>query len=220
MKKIFVILILALFTTFTTFSQDRMIRGVVNTLDSIPLIGVEITIQSTKQVVKTDSLGNFLAACNNTDKLKLKATGFYNQTVKVEENVKIVAINMKLKSGEKQLDYAIGYGYISEKDRTTAVSSQGIKKTDYSRYSNVYEIVRDMGGQIQNGQIVLRGARSFQGSSAALIVVDGSPVDSDYLSTLRPSDVKRIDILKDASSSIYGSRGANGVVQIETVSGK
>lgn len=220
MKKILIVVILALFSNLINYAQDRMVQGVVNTLDSIPLIGVEITIQSTKQVIRTDSLGNFLAACDNKDKLKLKATGFYNQNVKIDENVKIVAINMKLKPGEKQLDYAIGYGYISEKDRTTAVSTHGMKKTDYSKYNNVFEIITGMGGQIQNGEIVLRGAKSFQGSSGALIVVDGSPVDYNYLSTLRPIDIKRVDIMRDGASSVYGTRGANGVVQIETLKGK
>lgn len=220
MKKILILVILALFSNLINYAQDRMVQGVVHTLDSIPLIGVEITIQSSKQVVKTDSVGNFMAACNKKDKLKLKATGFYNQNVKIDSNVKVVAINMKLKPGEKQLDYAIGYGYISEKDRTTAVSSFGMKTIDYSKYNSVYDIVRTMGAQVQNGEVVLRGDKSFQGSSAALIVIDGSPVDYSYLNTLRPIDIKRIDILKDGASSIYGSRGANGVVQIETLKGK
>ena len=220
MKNILGLTLILLLSAISGYAQDRMIRGFVHALDSIPLIGVEITIQSTKQIVRTDSVGNFMAACNKKDKLKLKANGFYTQKVKIEENVKVVGINMKLKPGEEQRNYAIGYGYVSEKDNTGSVSTVGIKKSDYSKYNNVYEIVRNMGGQIRNGEVVLRGAKSFQGSSAALIVVDGSPVDYDYLGTLRPIDIKRVDIMRDASSSVYGSRGANGVVQIETIKGK
>jgi len=211
---------MAFFSTFIIQAQNHVIHGLVNTLDSIPLIGVEIKIKSTKQIVLTDSLGRFTAVCNNQDKLKLKANGFYTENVNISDKIKIVAINMKLKPGEKQRDYAIGYGYVSAQDKTTPGSNMDIKKSDYSRYNNVYEIITVMGAQVQNGEILLRGNKSFQGSSGALIVVDDVISDYDYLRSLRPIDIKRIDILQDPASSVYGSRGANGVVLIETLKGK
>lgn len=220
MKKISLLVLLIVFATLIIQAQDRVIHGIVNTLDSIPLIGVEIKIKSTKQTVRTDSMGNFTAVCNKNDKLTLKAKGFYNQEVKITEKVKIVAVNMKLKPGEKERISAIGYGYVADIDKTGSVSNREVKKSDYSKYDNVFEIIRDMGAEVKNGEIVLRGSRSFQGSSAALIVIDGTIADYDYLRTLRPIEIKRIDILKDASSSVYGSRGANGVVLIETLKGK
>ena len=219
MKKIPVLLMLV-FTSVIIQAQERVIHGIVNTLDSIPLIGVEIKVQSTKQIVLTDSLGRFSAACNKEDKLKLKANGFYTENVKVTEKVRIVAINMKLKPGAKPQNYAIGYGYVSEQDKTTPGSKMNIKESDYSKYNNVYEIIRTMGAQVVNGDIILRGDKSFQSSSAALIVVDGVIADYDFLRTLRPVDIKSIDILQDPASAVYGSRGANGVVQIETIKGK
>jgi TonB-dependent SusC/RagA subfamily outer membrane receptor len=219
MKKIPVLLMLV-FTSVIIQAQERVIHGIVNTLDSIPLIGVEIKVQSTKQIVLTDSLGRFSAACNKEDKLKLKANGFYTENVKVTEKARIVAINMKLKPGAKPQNYAIGYGYVSEQDKTTPGSKMNIKESDYSKYNNVYEIIRTMGAQVVNGDIILRGDKSFQSSSAALIVVDGVIADYDYLRTLRPVDIKSIDILQDPASAVYGSRGANGVVQIETIKGK
>jgi len=220
MKKFKLLLLMAFFSTFIIQAQNHVIHGLVNTLDSIPLIGVEIKIKSTKQIVLTDSLGRFTAVCNNQDKLKLKANGFYTENVNISDKIKIVAINMKLKPGEKQRDYAIGYGYVSAQDKTTPGSNMDIKKSDYSRYNNVYEIITVMGAQVQNGEILLRGNKSFQGSSGALIVVDDVISDYDYLRSLRPIDIKRIDILQDPASSVYGSRGANGVVLIETLKGK
>lgn len=220
MKKFKLLLLMAFFSTFIIHAQNHVIHGLVNTLDSIPLIGVEIKIKSTKQIVLTDSLGRFTAVCNNQDKLKLKANGFYTENVNISDKIKIVAINMKLKPGEKQRDYAIGYGYVSAQDKTTPGSNMDIKKSDYSRYNNVYEILTVMGAQVQNGEILLRGNKSFQSSSGALIVVDDVISDYDYLRSLRPIDIKRIDILQDPASSVYGSRGANGVVLIETLKGK
>lgn len=220
MKRILALFITVFFSIIVVDAQERVIHGVVNTLDSIPLIGVEIKVQSTKQTVFSDSLGKFTVACNKEDKLKIKANGFYTENININEKVKIVAINMRLKPGVKQQNYAIGYGYVSAEDKATPGSKMEIKQSDYTKYSNVYDILRVMGAQVVNGDIILRGNKSFQSSSAALIVVDGVITDYDYLSAMRPVDIKRIDILQDPASSVYGSRGSNGVVQIETIKGK
>jgi len=69
--------------------------------------------------------------------------------------------------------------------------------------------------------IRIRGVGSLNGDSAPLIVVDGLPVDSDFLGNLDMNEVESFDVLKDAASAaIYGSRGANGVVIITTKQGK
>jgi TonB-dependent SusC/RagA subfamily outer membrane receptor len=73
--------------------------------------------------------------------------------------------------------------------------------------------------QIVNGEIIIRGKNSLNSSSAALIVVDGVPSDYNVLNSIPPVQVKSINVIKDGSSAIYGSRGANGVVLIETKKG-
>jgi TonB-dependent SusC/RagA subfamily outer membrane receptor len=183
------------------------------------LIGVRVTVKSTSHTVLTDSLGEFRVICKDNDKLKLKADGFYDQKVKISKNIQLVAVNLKLKPGEKQREYAIGYGYVYDEDRTNAMSDLDDEDTDFTKYDNVYEIIRSMGVQVRNGEVIIRGTTSFQGSSAALIVVDDVIVDGDYLQNLSPRQVKSIDIIKDGSSAVYGSRGANGVVIIKTKKG-
>jgi len=79
---------------------------------------------------------------------------------------------------------------------------------------------RFAGVQIMNDIIIIRGLNSVSSSNGALIVVDGQIVDNSALNNLPPSDIKNINIIKDGSSAIYGSRGANGVVIIETKKGK
>jgi TonB-dependent SusC/RagA subfamily outer membrane receptor len=220
MKKIYIILFFILVSGFL-FAQDHVIHGVVHTLGNVPLIGAKIKVKSSKQTFLTDSLGNFVILCKPKDKLKVIARGFYTQNVKVKENVKVLAVNLKLQPGEKQRKYAIGYGYVSDEDRTTSVS--GINTTDASfiKYSNMFDLIRDQipGAQVTNGEIVIRGNKSFQGSSAALIVVDGLIVDNEYLNNLSPIEVRSVDAIKDGSAAIYGSRGANGVILIETKKG-
>ena len=216
------IVIVSLIFVHNLNAQERVIHGTVTTLDSIPLIGATIKVKSTRQEVRTDSLGYFSVGCNETDKLKVLAHGFYNQNVKLTDKVKFVAINLKLKPGEKSRELAIGYGYVSDADNLNAISSLTKDDVDFSRYDNIYDLIRGRfsGVQVDNGEIIIRGgANTFQGSSAALVVIDGVTSNASDLRTIKPFNVKSINVIKDGSSAIYGSRGANGVLIIETKSG-
>ncbi len=224
MKKLFfsiaVFLIVILITT-TGYSQERMLRGQVFTFDSIPLINAQIKIKSTKQVVNSDTTGRFSVLCNADDILYVSARGFYKQKVKLEDKTKLAIINLKLKPGEKSKEIAVGYGYVKDQDKLNAAVSLSNDEMDFSKYRNLYEVIsgRFPGVQIANDQIIIRGEHSINGSSAALIIVDGMPSDNSILSTLPPIQVKSINIVKDGSASIYGAQSANGVILIETRKG-
>ena len=222
-KKVCLILItlFALLFTFSINAQEKIVHGVITTFDSIPLIGAKIQVKSTKQIVLSDTLGHFSVACNTDDKLKVTAMGFFSQKVKLTENIKLVAINLKLKSGEKNREYAVGYGHVTDKDKLNAVANLNNNDVDFSTYSNMYELIRGRFAsvQIMNGDIIIRGVNSINSSSAALIILDGVPNNSSVLNSISPVNVKSISIIKDGSSAIYGSRGSNGVVIIETKRG-
>jgi TonB-dependent SusC/RagA subfamily outer membrane receptor len=224
MKKIVVISILffvSIFISQTGFTQERVLQGRVFTFDSIPLIGASVEVKSTKQVVKTDSLGQFSVTCNAEDVLKVSARGFNTEKFKLENKVRIAIINLKLKPGEKSREYAIGYGHVKDVDKLNAVSNLNNKDVDFSMYSNMFELIRGRfaGVQVVNGEIIIRGINSINSSSAALIVVDGVPTSSSVLNSIPPVQVKSVNVIKDGSAAIYGSRGANGVVLIETKKG-
>jgi TonB-dependent SusC/RagA subfamily outer membrane receptor len=222
-RKIFIpfILIAAVCISFFSTAQDRVIHGVVTTFDSIPLIDAEIQVRSTKQTVLTDTLGRFSIAVNPKERLKVSASGFFDQKVKLEEKTRYVAVNLKLKPGDKNREYAIGYGHVSDRDKLNALASLNSNDIDFSQYSNVYELIkgRFAGVQVVNGEIIIRGINSINSSSAALIIVDGVPVDGSALNSIPPVQIKSVNVIKDGSSAIYGSRGANGVVLIETKRG-
>lgn len=224
MKKISVIYLLIFcffIVTQTGSAQERVLQGRVFTFDSIPLIGASVQVKSTKQVVKTDTLGQFSVACNPEDVLKVSARGFSTEKFKLESKVRIAIINLKLRPGEKSREYAIGYGHVKDANKLNAVSNLSNKDVDFSMYSNMYELIRGRfaGVQIVNGEIIIRGVNSINSSSAALIVVDGVPASSSVLNSIPPFQVKSINVLKDGSAAIYGSRGSNGVVLIETKKG-
>jgi TonB-dependent SusC/RagA subfamily outer membrane receptor len=202
-------------------AQERVISGRVFTFDSIPLVDAKVQVKSTKQVVATDTFGNFYVSCNPEDVLKVSARGFSSEKVKIGPKIKVVVINLKLKPGDKNREIAIGYGHVKEVDKLNAVANLNSGDMDFSQYSNMYELIRGRfaGVQISNGEIIIRGQNSINSSSAALIVVDGVPSDNSVLNSIPPVQVKSINIIKDGSSAIYGSRGANGVVLIETKKG-
>lgn len=114
----------------------------------------------------------------------------------------------------------VGYGYTKKRSLTTSVSSVKAKNTETDGYSHVAEYlqgrvpglsVRKVGGSYK---FIIRGINSINSSTDPLLIVDGCAVDDiDYLN---PKDIKSVEVLKDASASIYGSRGACGVILITT----
>ncbi|WP_319501426.1 TonB-dependent receptor plug domain-containing protein [uncultured Draconibacterium sp.] len=224
MKTRISLVFLALFclVTMNSIAQERFVLGIVTTFDSITIFGADVMVKSSKEIVKTDSLGQFKVKVDGKDKLKISAKGFITQNVKLEEKIKLVAVNLKLKAGEKAREYAIGYGYVKDGERLNALAQMTSDDVDFSQYTNMYDLMRGRfaGVQVQsNGDIIIRGVNSINLSSAALIIVDGVQVDGSVMSTLVPSQVRSINIIKDGSAAIYGARGANGVVVIETKTG-
>lgn len=217
------LLVLICLFSFNSYSQKHYAKGVVTTFDSLALAGADIKVKSTKEVIKTDSLGRFEVEIEPNDKLKVTAKGFSAQSVKVKDSNKELHINLQLKTGEKAKEYAIGYGYVKDRNKLDAMEQLTNNDDDFSNYTDMYNLIngRFSGVQVNsNGEIYIRGINSMNMSSAALIVVDGITVDKSIMRDILPADVKSINILKGPSAAIYGARGANGVVIIETKKGK
>jgi len=93
------------------------------------------------------------------------------------------------------------------------------ENNEFCSYTNIYDLLSQVSGvSVSNNAVYIRGgANSLNLSSEVLYVVDGNI--NSTISWLDPCDVVSVDVLKDGSSAIYGSRGANGVVVIKTKSG-
>lgn len=112
----------------------------------------------------------------------------------------------------------VGYGYVKKKNLTSSVSK--VSMDQVGSYTNIGEYLagRVPGLVVQKKgsgyKYTIRGATSIYASTDPLFIVDGVEVmDIDYLN---PSDVKSVEVLKDSSASIYGTRGACGVIIITT----
>jgi TonB-dependent SusC/RagA subfamily outer membrane receptor len=108
----------------------------------------------------------------------------------------------------------IGYGTVKRKDLLTPVGKVDARKDRYAGYSNIYDMLRGevAGVQVSGNSIRIQGASSLMLSTEPLFVVDGSIVSS--IADIPPHQVSSVEVLKGSSASIYGSRGANGVILI------
>ena len=118
-------------------------------------------------------------------------------------------------SDDAEDDVNLGYQRIRRRDSTSATSTVRVKQG--TGYSDIYEYLqgRVAGLEVNGTSLRIRGDRSILGNNEPLILVDGIVMDD--ISNISPDEVERIDVLKDAASTaIYGSRGANGVILITT----
>ncbi len=118
-----------------------------------------------------------------------------------------------------------GYSHVSNDANIHSISTLDEERTKNRVYKSIYDmLVGEVAGVrvemtgSNSANIYIRGKNSIVGSSQPLFVVDGSEVTD--ISYLNPNDVERIDVLKDASASMYGVRGANGVIVITTKHGR
>jgi TonB-dependent SusC/RagA subfamily outer membrane receptor len=119
--------------------------------------------------------------------------------------------------GEEEMN--LGYGTVKKKNVTSEVGKIDSKNNKNAFYNTIYDMIRGkVAGVIVSGtSIRIRGENSLSLNNEPLFLVDGIEVKSiDYI---KPSMVESIDVLKGASASMYGSRGANGVIMINLIRG-
>ena len=119
---------------------------------------------------------------------------------------------------DNQID--VGYGVQDQDKVTTAVSNVKVRKHEAQTYSSMYDYLRGRVPGVMvstDNRIIIRGIGTNSDATDPLILVDG--VEMTDLSTINPSDVQSVDVIKDGSSAIYGMRGANGVIIIKTKGG-
>lgn len=113
-------------------------------------------------------------------------------------------------------DIQIGYGTITEEERTNAMGRLKMEDPSVKAYSNMYDYLagRVPGVQVFGHKIIVRGISTNSSNTDPLLLVDGVQVPN--LDSINPADVERVDVIKDGSTAIYGISGANGVILITT----
>ncbi|WP_235012627.1 SusC/RagA family TonB-linked outer membrane protein [Pedobacter africanus] len=208
-----------------------VLKGKITDEKGLPVPGVSILIKGTSNGTVTAPDGSFtLNALQNTGILVVSFIGYIKQEISFSGAGNY---NVRLVTDAKGLDevVVIGYGTTTKKDLTGSV---GQVKMDDLVKAPVFTFTEALAGRVagvqvstSDGQpgsaqdIVIRGSGSLTQSTAPLYVIDGFAMESFQSNSLNPDDIESITVLKDASgTAIYGARGANGVVVIQTKKGK
>lgn len=208
--------------------QQKSVSGKVTDTTGAGLPGVSVVVKGTTNGTITDLNGNY--SINNLPTnalLQFSFVGMKSQEVAVGNKT---TINVTLADETVGIEevVAIGYGTVKKSNLTSAIAKIDNKNIEIRPITNVGEAMAGQlsGVRAQNTSgipgaemnIKIRGVNTINGNSNPLYVIDGVPRDN--MTDINPSDVASIQVLKDASAtSIYGSRGANGVILIETKKG-
>ena len=225
MKKIFTLLFLVL--SVSLFAQQQ-VSGVVVDGNGEPVIGASVQAKGTTQGTISDYDGKFeMNVPESVKTLVISFVGMATQEVAAGKNLKIV---MTENTEVIQEIVVTGYGNVAK--GAYAGSAQAVKAEDIEK-KNPSDVTKALAGEVAGvqvaqtsgqpgtiGSIRIRGIGSISASSDPLYVVDGIPLDAGSISSIDPGDIASTTILKDATAtSLYGSRGANGVVLITTKKG-
>lgn len=236
-KYVILAVMLCSFGLVSAQNSDGKVTGtVLDQSNGEPLIGVNILVKGSSQGTMTDLNGVFTVKANIGETLRISYIGFTTQDVKVGEGKLVI----RLKVNQKSLDEVVVIGYATQKrkDVTGSISSitgDDLRKTQPTTFDQALQgkvagvMVQQISGQPGGGvSVQIHGTSSISGSSSPLYVIDGViiPVPSDPgggsnpLSSINPSEIESIDVLKDASATaIYGSQASNGVIVITTKRG-
>ncbi|KAF2081235.1 SusC/RagA family TonB-linked outer membrane protein [Flavobacterium sharifuzzamanii] len=231
MKQKFKGLAILVFLLFTQvfFAQEKTISGIVSD-GSGPIPCANVVVKGTSNGVQTDFDGKYKINAKTGDVLVFSYMGMKDQTIIVGNSS---SVNVKLQEGGEQLEEVVvqvAYGKAKKGTYTGSATQIKSEQLENRPLTNALSVLEGStsGVQIQSSagqpgaapEVRIRGFSSINGSNTPLYVVDGVPYSGD-ISSLNSSDIESLTVLKDASStSLYGSKAANGVIIITTKTGK
>jgi len=212
-----------------SFGQVQKVRGVI-TSENEPVPGALVMIKGTQQGSVTDNNGNFSIDASAGEILVVSFIGYTSKEVAVVGGQTTYNVSLELSTSDLNEVVVVGYGSQIKKEVTGAIQSIGGAELRDMPVSTVAQKlqgrlagvqINQTTGQPGRGmQVRIRGQLSVSGGSEPLYVVDGFPITGD-INSINPDEIDDISVLKDAAStSLYGSRAANGVVLITTKRGK
>ena len=222
-------LLIILFTAPLVFAQSANITGTIKDETGEPVPGATIIIKGTQVGTVTDLDGVFSIQASPGDILVVSFIGYTAREVIVQNGQTSYDISLQTSMSDLSEVVVVGYGSQIKKEVTGAIQSVGAKELADLPVSSVaqklqgrlagVQINQTTGKPGQGMNVRIRGQLSVSGGSAPLYVVDGFPITGD-INAINPDEIQEITVLKDAAStSLYGSRAANGVVLITTKKG-
>ena len=233
MKRKLMLLLACLFVGIglVTAQTQRVTGVVISDEDGQPVIGASVQVKGTQQGTITDVDGKFTLpnVPSSAGTIVVSFVGMKTEEIEIQPNMTI-----RMKANDELLDEVVIVGYGTAKKLGSVVGSLGtvnnetIEKTPTTNFTDALagqvsglSVLSDTGDPTATASIRLRGVSSINAGTTPLFILDGAPISSSVFNTLNPNDIENITVLKDAASTaIYGSRAANGVIVITSKKGK
>ena len=222
-------MLLCMVATIAAWAQTVITGTVVSAADGEPLIGASVKVKGEKAAAVTDLNGKFKI---NTEAGKTLVFSYI--AMETMERPAKNGMLVKMQTAEEMMDELVVTGYGTGKKLGSLVGSvvtvdnKKMEKAVTPNFTDALagqvsglSVLTSSGDPSKSASIRLRGINSISSSSTPLFILDGAPISSTMFNTLNPSDIQDITVLKDAASTaIYGSRAANGVIVITSKKGK
>lgn len=220
-----------------------LVGKVIDASNKEPIAGVTVQLEAVTHSVKTDGNGRFQFVTGQKLPFTLIVSFVGYEKKRIVINTSPAVIELSPATEDLDEVVVVGYGTQKRRDLTGSVASlnesllkQNVSSLDQTLKGGISGVqVTQTSGQPGGGvSIRIRGGASIQGGNEPLYVIDGFPIYNQTestgvgsgtpvnpMSSINPSDVESIEVLKDAAATaIYGSRGANGVILVTTKKGK
>ena len=223
-RKQALLLFLYLFFTAILFAQQKII-GVVTGVNDSPLAGASITIKGSKDVTTTTMEGAFMISARPEDVLIISFVGYNPREVAIGA---ATSLKISLALSFNDLDQVIVTGYTSQKVKDITGSVAVVKPKDLTAIPGG-QVEQMLQGRVAGLNVITTGEPGSSsivrihgignlGNVTPLYIIDGVQGD---INSINPYDIESLQVLKDAGAySIYGVRGANGVIVVTTKTGK
>lgn len=211
-----------------TPAKAGKVKGTIVDATNMPIIGAAVKEKGTSNGVVSDIDGNFTLEVSDNATLEISYIGYKTLEVKASQK----PMNITMVEDAEMLDevVVVGYGSQRKSDLTGGITSVNAEQLEMVTSNNLLD---KLAGQVPGLSITtsnarpgeeqslrVRGINSLTASNTPLIVLDGIPYNGS-LNDIDPETIESLSVLKDASSAaIYGSRGSNGVILIQTKKGK
>ena len=228
MRKFVLLIMIVLSAGALALAQNKRISGTVKGVDGKPIAGATVLVEGTSIGTTTNAEGRFSVQAPADGTLVVSFIGYASKSVNIAGKTRL---DIALKEDTHAIDdvIVVAYGTAKKESFTGSVAVVKGEELEHRKVSNVTKALDGLapGVQVTSGSgqpgsgttVAIRGFGSINASSTPLYVVDGIPYDG-AISAINPDDIASISILKDASASVlYGARGANGVVLINTKKG-
>ncbi|MBE7172329.1 MAG: SusC/RagA family TonB-linked outer membrane protein [Williamsia sp.] len=231
MRKLIFLLLGLLFLRGEIFAQNRVVTGRVTDSAGNPVANASVMIRGSSKGTTTGTDGNFsLTVPSNVRTLSFSSVGYANRDVSIgNQSSLVIALTAQAGAGLEEV-VVTAYGGTRRRAFTGTASTINAEKFKDLQVSTITGVLQGNASGVlavsSNGQpgesptIRVRGIGSVNASADPLIVVDGAQYGGN-INNINPNDIESITVLKDASSTaLYGSRAANGVIQITTKTGR